>query len=227
MFNLLSKGVGLISNAVGKIKNFGHAVGKFTHTFASGLTPQATETPNLQGISKVCAIASDQAYNSQRLGNINDFLLDSELSNKNTAVYSNNSTVIIAFRGTAEVEDLKTDIGILKGTTSDIQFSEARNIYLRVKNKYPSKIIIATGHSKGGSLAIYLNKVYGIKAEVFNPGVGLDFLQSNPNKSNLQIYTIKGDPISALSGLSNIGNVRVFNSNTTNPIQAHSIKNFI
>ena len=87
---------------------------------------------------------------------------------------------------------------------------------------------MATGHSLGGSLALYINSLYNIKVEVFNPGVGLGFLKSNPNRSNATLYVIKGDPISALTGLSNLGTLKVFNP--INPEaglrERHSMNNF-
>ena len=125
---------------------------------------------------------------------------------------------------TLHVKDLITDIDIVKGTTNDPRYREAVDIYNKVKSKYPNLNIIATGHSLGGNLALYLNSLYGIQSESFNAGLGLGFIKSNPNRDKAILHIIKGDPISSLGALSNLGKVRVYNAVTDNP---HSMQNYI
>jgi hypothetical protein len=220
-----------VSNAVGKIKKVGSVVGKHITKFSSMLTPEATDTPNLSGLSRTLALMSSEAYKQNRSNNIDGYTLDNEISNYNTAVYYNSmlKNVIIAFRGTAELKDLKTDIDIAKGSTNDSQFKDAIIIYNLVKQKYPDYKIITTGHSKGGSQSLYLNSIFGVPSETFNAGTGLGFLKSNPNSKNAILHIIKGDAISALAGLGNLGTVKAYNSiyNDNNPLNAHSMKNFI
>lgn len=218
-----------ISNAVGKFKQRFNAVGKHISTFSSALTPESTSIPNLNPLEKTAAKISNVAYDTNRPNIIDNYTYDPELSNSLSAIYYNNQNVIIGFRGTSKIEDIKTDYNILKGTTNDQQFREAQNIYNKVKSKYPNLPIITTGHSKGGSLALYINDLYNTKAIVFNAGVGFNFLKSNPNANNVTLHVIKGDPISALSGLSKLGNLNIWNSIYKNPspIQAHLLGNFI
>jgi hypothetical protein len=231
-FNRMYKGasnfVGGITSAVGKIKSFGSAVGKHLGTITQALTPEANENANFSGLSSTMLKITKASYESTRPQNIDGYEYDSELSNSNTAIYHNERNVIIGFRGTVNIDDLITDVSVIKGTADNIRFKQAVEIYNKVKNKYPEKTIMATGHSLGGSLALYLNSLYNIKVETFNPGVGLGFLKSNPNASNATLYVIKGDPISALTGLSSLGTLKVFNP--INPEaglrERHSIKNF-
>jgi len=226
MINILSNAFNKISNVVGKIKKFGSSVGKRIHNFTSYLTPEASDIPNLTGLSRTLAIISNIAYDTKRPFNIDGYQLDESLSTPLVAVYKNNSTIILGFRGTSKFEDLKTDYQILKGTSNDPQFREAEQIYQRVKSLHPNLNIIATGHSKGGSLALYLNRLHNIKAEVFNPGIGLS--ESNPNSNNATLHIIKGDPISSLAGIKNIGIVKTYKSiYSDNALKAHLMSNFI
>jgi len=220
-----------VSNAVGKIKQIGSVVGKHINKFTSAITPEATGTPNLIGLSRTLALMANESYKQNRNNNIDGFTLDTEISNNICAVYYNviQKIVILAFRGTAEIKDIKTDINIIKGKSNDQQFKDAIVIYNLVKQKYQNYRIIATGHSKGGSLALYINSLFGIQAETFNAGMGLGFLKSNSNSKNAILNIIKGDPLSALSGLGNLGTIKAYNSiyNDNNPLSAHSMKNFI
>jgi hypothetical protein len=224
--NILNNSFNKISSVVGKIRKFGSNVGKHIHNFSSYLTPKAENTPNLTGLSRTLATISNVAYDTNRPEIIDGYKYDSSLSNQLVAVYKNDQNIILGFRGTSKFQDLKTDLEIVKGSSNDIQFREAESIYQKVKNLYPNLNIIATGHSKGGSLALHLNRLHNIRAEVFNPGVG--FISSNPNSNNATLHVIKGDPISSLSGVKNIGKLNIYKSiYEDNHIKDHLIIIFI
>jgi hypothetical protein len=229
IYNGASNFVGGITSAVGKFKSFGSAVGKHVGNITQALTPEAQGNAVFSGLSSTMLKITKASYESSRPQDIDGYEYDPDLSNSNTAIYFNDQNVIIGFRGTVNVDDLITDVSVIKGTSDNIRFQQAVEIYNKVKNKYPNKRIYATGHSLGGSLALYLNSLYGIKVETFNAGMGLGFLKSNPNRSNALMYVIKGDPISSLAGLSNLGILKVFNP--INPEaglrERHSMKNFI
>lgn len=222
--NAFSKFLATTTKAVGKIKQFGSNVGKHIVNASKFLTPQAESNANLSGLSSTLAKISNAAYQSNRPSSLDNYNLDKELSDPETAIYYNQTNVIIGFRGTANVKDLITDIDIVKGTTNDPRYREAVDIYNKVKSKYPNLNIIATGHSLGGNLALYLNSLYGIQSESFNAGLGLGFIKSNSNKDRAILNIIKGDPLSSLGALSNLGKVRVYNAITDNP---HSMQNYI
>jgi len=228
MYKGASNAISGISSAVGKIKQFGSAVGKHVGNITQALTPEAQGNANFSGLSSTMLKITKASYESKRPDYIDGYEYDNELSNSNTAIYYNDNNVIIGFRGTVNIDDLITDVQVVKGTSDNIRFKQAIEIYNKVKNKYPSKTIMATGHSLGGSLALYLNSLYNIKVETFNAGMGLGFLKSNPNASNAMMYVIKGDPISSLAGLSNLGTLKVFNPIDPNAglRERHSIKNF-
>jgi hypothetical protein len=225
MYNKISSSV---SNAVGKFHQFGSAVGKHLSTAVSVITPEATGNANLSGLSATMLKITKASYKTDRAENIDGYIYDKDLSNNNTAVYHNDNNVIIGFRGTVNIDDLITDVSVIKGTADDIRFKQAVETYNKVKNKYPNLRIMATGHSLGGSLALYLNSLYNIPVETFNAGMGLGFLKSNPNSANVLMHVIKGDVISGLAGLSNLGTLKVYNPVNPNATtrEKHSIKNF-
>lgn len=222
--NAFSKFLATTTHAVGKIKQFGSAVGKGVISASKFLTPKAESNANLSGLSATLAKITNAAYKQSRPDIIDNYNLDKELSNPETAIYYNQTNVIIGFRGTVNAKDLVTDIGIIKGSTNDPRYREAVDIYNKVKAKYPELKIIATGHSLGGNLALYLNSLYGIESESFNAGLGLGFIKSNPNKDKATLHIIKGDPISSLGALSSLGKVRMYNAIIDNP---HSMQNYI
>jgi hypothetical protein len=222
--NAFSRFLASTTNAVGKIKQFGSNVGKHVFNASKYLTPPAQSNANLSGLSATLAKISNSAYERNRPDLIDNYTLDKELSDPETAIYYNQSNVIIGFRGTANLKDVITDIDIIKGSTNDPRYKQAVDIYNKVKGKYPNENIIATGHSLGGNLALYLNSLYGIQSESFNAGLGLGFIKSNPNRDKAILHIIKGDPISSLGALSNLGKVRVYNAVTENP---HSMQNYI
>ncbi len=220
-----------VTHIIGKAQKVGHAVGKGVTTFASALTPDADAPPMLTGISKTLARMSKASYDSQRPQMIDGYTYEPSLSTYNVAVYCNHTAkqVIIAFRGTASAEDIKSDIAIIKGSANEQRFQNALAVYNKVKQAFPDYSIMATGHSLGGSLALYLNSQYGIPVEVFNAGMGLGFLKSNPHASNAVLHIIKGDAISAFAGLGNLGKVIVSKSiyPDADPLKAHAMANFL
>ena len=229
MYKGASNAISGISSAVGKIKQFGSAVGKHVGNITQALTPEASGYAVFSGLTATMVKISKATYlKTEKPKEIDGYKLDTQLSNVNTLIYYNDTNVIIGFRGTVNIDDIITDVSVVKGTDDNIRFQQAVEMYNKVKAKYPDKTIMATGQSLGGSLALYLNSLYGIRAEVFNAGVGLGFLKSNPNRANAFLYVIKGDPISALSGLSNLGNLKVYEPIDPNATmrERHSLKNF-
>jgi len=222
-----------ISSAVGKMKQFGSAVGKNISKGLAVLSPESQGRAVFTGLTATMLKITKATYESSRPSTIDGYQYDPQLSNVNTAVYHNENNVIIGFRGTANIDDVITDFSVLRGTEDDKRFKEAVETYNKVKNKYPNLRIMSTGQSLGGSLALYLNKLYNIPVETFNAGMGFGFLKSNLNYANVKMYAIKGDLLSGLSGLSglvgsNLGNLKMYDPINPDaaPLKRHSIKNF-
>lgn len=63
-----------------------------------------------------------------------------------------NGTIVIAFRGSNEMDDMPSDWQIMTENLPD-QFTQANAFYRELAQKYPEKRFVLTGHSLGGSLA--------------------------------------------------------------------------
>jgi hypothetical protein len=145
-------------------------------------------------------------HSQDKNGSVQTFAMDESLSDHRSIVYVNQnhpSEAVLAFRGTVgRWGDLKTDWHIAYGKhASTDRFLTAVEKYLQVSSKYPK--ITVTGHSLGGSQAIHVAKIMGVRCYAFSPGQGLDpeypaALNKYPNITTLRI---RGDPVSALSGL--------------------------
>lgn len=61
-------------------------------------------------------------------------------------------TYYIAYRGSDDVRDVKSDLQIINGELPD-QFAMAQSVYADFKQRYPDAKIVLTGHSLGASLA--------------------------------------------------------------------------
>lgn len=67
------------------------------------------------------------------------------------------SPVIIAFRGTDSLRDMYSNMNLtLMGMVEKNLREEAFSFYTKIKNKYPGREIVITGHSLGGHLAQYV-----------------------------------------------------------------------
>lgn len=169
------------------------------------------------------------------------YTVDFELSNRNRTVFYDNEreTAIIAFRGTnpSNVNDLASDAYITFGAEDiSTRFTNAYAAVQRARLKYGYERVEVTGHSLGGSQALYVNRQLNVKAWAFNPGagpgrftsdvsdrvlgtVGLNYRHSN--KAN--VYLVAGDPISTGYALSN-QTVRYAPKRSRS---AHAIDNFL
>jgi len=143
------------------------------------------------------------AYNvPSMLGGTQYVQYNQSLSTGNYAIYAvtNQNIVVIAFRGTNSYTDVITDMVLTTGFTTDPRFVETRNIYNTIKNSsiYNGWAIEVTGHSLGGTLALYLNNLYGVKADVFDPAIGSTLFFNNVSKNNATAHIVKGDVVSPL-----------------------------
>jgi len=92
--------------------------------------------------------------------NINNFVLDEDLSTDKTKVYRDldSDDIKIVNRGTFDKRDVLTDAKLILGIKDKKRFNEAREILEKVKNKYPDKSIDVIGHSLGAKVAEDLGK---------------------------------------------------------------------
>lgn len=172
----------------------------------------------------------DQTHDVELAGHT----LLTDFSDDKSIVYANkNKThIVIAYRGTipTKYSDLVADVYITFGKTDKSnRFKDAMNKYTTVQNNYPKATIVTTGHSLGGSQAIYVAKNTGVDCWAFNPGQGVskEYLNDVDKFSNIHTMHIENDPISDTAGLENIAGIVIFPAVSNNPLKNHSLDNFI
>lgn len=168
------------------------------------------------------------------------YVIDFELSNRNRTVFydTERETAVIAFKGTdpSNFKDIGSDLYILGNVESlSSRFENAYSAVQRARLKYGYERVEVTGHSLGGSQALYVNRELGVRAYAFNPGAGpgrftsdlRDMLTSpfgsTRNASKANVYLVPGDPISVGHGLSN-STVRYVRQKSR---FAHDLDNFL
>lgn len=201
------------------------------------------------------AHASDIAYKARkntRMDHTNKYLpeydyLDYE-SNTKMSIFKHkeDGTYIVAFKGTNSIDDVVPDLHILFNTMGhSSHFNNAAEDFQAFKETYnvPSKDITLTGHSLGGTTAVYVQQKLqdpDLTVHTFNPGVSpkmvtsslrknaLDMLLKNNTQdlsNNVTHHVIAHDLVSTLSGIYGYGNAVQYAplKNSTNP---HSIAQF-
>lgn len=177
------------------------------------------------------AVLSKLAYDTQngksmkdklrkyRLGNTMEVV--PSLSDRNHTTFYNKKTkrAIVAYRGTdlGNVSDLFTDAAIFFGVERMTpRFSDALSTAERAQKMFGKGNIDVTGHSLGGSEALYVNSKLGTPAHAYNPGKTFqqfDLLSrydkirdlacptcDKTREQNARVYTTGLDPISVNAG---------------------------
>ena len=186
------------------------------------------------------ALLSKAAYeHGANLENVpKAFERDDELSNFDRTVFHNSATgeAVIAYRGTipTHVSDLETDAAIAIGAESKTKrFKEADKVAKAAIAKYGKEHVTLTGHSLGGTQALYVAARNDLKAAAFNPGKGFDGLRSLQyltgkkagSSDKARIYATGYDPISVNSLLGS-EKVTLVKPKSKNPLKVHDIGNF-
>ena len=131
------------------------------------------------------AILSAAAYNPSKFRDrymALGYTIDPDLSQKSRTVFYNPSSkkAVIAYKGmTPSINpihsDIAADIGIAAAIPNYLngRFRGAVQVYNQTKKKYGKSNVEVTGHSLGGSQAMYIGRRYGVKGTAFEPGVGI------------------------------------------------------
>lgn len=131
-----------------------------------------------------------------RKQNLDDYVLDKDLSTQEQGVYYNPSTnhVIVSHRGTQKynykdwLNNLALGVGAYKATS---RYKRGENVQKNVENKYGKQNVTTTGHSQGSQIATNVGQD---SKEIIhlNPAIG-----SIPGKKEV-IVRSKYDPVSIL-----------------------------
>lgn len=158
--------------------------------------------------------------------------LDTEFSGPDRSVFTKGDKAYVAFRGTdpLNIADLGTDVMIALGMERNTRrFAASLDVTRKVIDKYGLENVELTGHSLGGTQAMYVNDQTGAKASVFNPGAFVfQAVEGYVDRlfghgSNATIYSTTLDPISLLSYFENAEYVHVKPKHA----MVHALTNFV
>ena len=189
--------------------------------------PNVSKQKEVDDNDKVYVKLNKEVYEKpdNRKANLEGLTYVASQSDKENAVYQSQKEkkIVIVFRGSARLKDLKADLGIATGRLHKTsRHDSTEELVKKMKALYPEYKIILTGHSLGGSLAISMSGRHDLPAVVFNAGhtIGKD-----NKESDITYYTKEGDPVSML-GANSYKNVKMIEGSHKNPIKDHSLNNF-
>lgn len=181
--------------------------------------------------SKDMAWLARSAYNTpEKRKDYQDYMYDHASSDVNHAVYhhKNNKRSVLSIKGTSALRDVLPDISILHGIQDKSpRFAKSLALYDKLQKEHSS--IDVTGHSLGGTQAMWIGQKRNTNAFAYNPGFNAasdDRIETNHPK--VKVHLVTGDPIS------NTILARPLNSNTVllpshsfRPSKNHGIDNFV
>ena len=222
--NFLKKIGKRIGSTVKKIgKNIYNTVNKIGKTI-SNISKVGEAVKKINATEALMAQIARASYNNGP-DIIGPYRLIKNYSNSHHLLYSGNNQLVISFRGTKEFKDIGTDIQLIVGKESESErFNNDLQYYDEIRETWPSKNIILTGHSLGGSIVLYIATKRNIyKGYAFNPGVSFS---TNLNAPNVDIIRTTGDVMSMLSHFKD-SKANIKNIDNSNLFTAHTVKNFI
>lgn len=178
------------------------------------------------------AFLTDQAYKDvdERRG-IGAWNYLPQASNKKHAIYSDDAgNYHMSIRGTADTGDLLPDMGILFGTQEKYQdFQDSHHYFKALQHHLPGQWQIS-GHSLGGSKAMWIGQQENVPTHAFNPGFN-DFTDDRITLDYPHnIYLVQGDAVSNLIMArlheNTAPNVKIVSPQSYNPLVNHSINSF-
>lgn len=168
------------------------------------------------------------------------YAVDTDLSGPNRTVFTQNGKAVVSFRGTDVLnwKDVSADVMLALGVeTFSNRFQESLDITNKAIVKYGKDNVSVTGHSLGGTQALYVNSKTGVKAVAFNPGASIpqalegivsntvDSVFDTTSGDNAYIWTSGADPISVLSHFENAHHFQV--SAKDGILNMHKVDNFL
>ena len=138
--------------------------------------------------------------------------------------YSNGRDVIIAYRGTDDLNsDGYSDAAMIK-TKIPNQAADAIAFHDKIQRKNPNLEIAVTGHSLGGSLSEIVSAIRGTLAVTFNAFGIRDMFKPygfNPKEDNIVNYVNEWDPLAMFNAENNLGEIYAVQNITKDLSKTH------
>ena len=206
----------------------GGALNDLIHRKLIKNNPKVSKQKSVDDKDKIFVQMSKQSYikPDERKANLEGYTYLPQQSDMENAVYENSKDkkLIIAFRGSAKLKDLKADLGIATGLLEKTsRHDSTEELVKKLKTLFPDYSITLTGHSLGGSLAVSMSSKHNIPAVVFNAGHTIG--KSKHKDSDIKFYTKEGDPVSML-GANSYKDVKFIEGSHKNVLKDHSLDNF-
>jgi len=226
-------------NILGKVKSSVQALGEKAKSIGvlgkKILNPTVNSNLPIPTEDDIYAQISRDVYNSTgSRKDLGEFTYDSDMGDSEEGVWTSGSKAIIGYRGSSSAKDwVYSDLKIALGTEpSDPRVQKSIRFYDKVKEKYPNKTIVVTGHSLGSRLSNLVSQARGVKSIGFSTGCGIGCIRdyqkcqsSNPPSwcGLKRSHRIKGD---VLSTADLYGNVKVYDKKPSSS-HSHAMNNFV
>ncbi|MGN0014507.1 MAG: hypothetical protein ACI37T_03720 [Candidatus Gastranaerophilaceae bacterium] len=147
-----------------------------------------------------------------------------------TAFKNKDNNIVMAIRGSDDVNDMVSDHQMIENAELPEQFANADEFYQKLKADNPTAKIMVTGHSLGGALSqLVAAKHPETFALAFNPpGTGDIIAKENGLSETGNIYNILVDGDKISNNLSQPGQTQIIDAKTDkygNTLHPHDIKN--
>ncbi|HEY9702387.1 MAG TPA: hypothetical protein V6C58_08070 [Allocoleopsis sp.] len=155
---------------------------------------------------------------------LGEWIPDYDLSTEYVKVYTNknNNQVVIMHRGTSDMYDVLTDVGLIFNHKKGLRFDASQQIQQLAEQKYKPENITVLGYSLGGLLAEMYASPNVKEVITFNKAlIPYDFDNELPNNQ----YDIRtsADLVSALKKFKKHKNDVTIPSTSLNPIKEHKV----
>ena len=169
---------------------------------------------------KIQHMSSSSYKKNKDIQNIGKYRLDKSLSTSEAKIFVNTDTgkVVVANRGTSKtLSDWTNNLSLLLGQYKNTQrYKNAREIQVKVLEKYPNYKVLNIGHSQSAKITKLLNEE-GLTGEIIN--INPAALPTDKKKDNETTIRSSGDIVSMYDKKKK-GDIMV-KADTINPIEEH------
>lgn len=159
------------------------------------LTSTQVKTPRHKPLN-----LADFAQASYSQKSMPGYFVDTEFTGPDRIVYHDGKHAIIVFKGTSHTRDVEVDAAMGLGFKEQTnRFRNSLDVTNRVISKYGKDNVLATGHSLGGSQAIYVHQKTGVKGSAYSPYIDPQDVKVRGKENfvgpNFHVHAIVGDPV--------------------------------